>query len=76
MGKTKEYLVRVPEELWERFLICKQTEEKVAPPFSPVPPVNAVLVELIGEYVTRWESIAASPDAMYAGCVLRKRVRR
>lgn len=67
----QKFLVRLPEGLGKLFDECRAEEQKMAPPFSPEPSRNEVMVRLVANYCEQWQSIKNSDVAQMAGAVLR-----
>lgn len=67
--------VRVTPDVAKRFAACVEHESQTLQ-FGQEVSMSTVLRTAVGEYITRWESIAASEVAKEGAKVLRKAVRR
>lgn len=77
MAATKEISlrVRVTKDVAKRFEDCVGVESETLQ-FGQEVSMSSVLRQAIGEYITRWESIAASEVAREGAKVLKKAVRK
>lgn len=69
-GKTM--LCRLPVGLHERLMLALAAETRTLPFGMGPTSANQLMVGAIAEYVARWESIEASPEAQHAAKVLRR----